>query len=62
MHYNKNHQEGPNLKKGEKVYLLRRNIKTKRLSVKLDHLKLGLFTIEEKKGPVNYRLKLPDSI
>lgn len=62
MHYDKRHQEGPDLKKGEKVYLLRRNIKTKRPSMKLDHLKLGPFTIEEKRGPVNYRLKLPDSM
>lgn len=53
---------GPNLEKGEKVYLLRRNIKTKRPSSKLDYLKLGPFTINEKIRKVNYRLKLPDSI
>lgn len=62
MHYDQRHQTGPDLKKGEKVYLLRRNIKTKRPSMKLDHLKLGPFTIEEKTGPVNYRLKLPGSM
>ena len=61
-YYNQGHQKGPNLKKGEKVYLLRRNIKTKRPSSKLNHLKLGPFKIEEKIGPVNYRLKLPNSI
>jgi transposase InsO family protein len=61
-YYDQGHQEGPDLKKGEKVYLLRRNIKTKRPSSKLDHLKLGPFEIEEKTGPVNYRLKLPDSM
>ena len=61
-HYNKTRQKGPDLKKGEKVYFLRRNIKTKRSSSKLDHLKLGPFEIEEKTEPVNYRLKLPDSI
>lgn len=44
------------------MYLLRQNIKTKRPSSKLDHLKLGLFKIEEKIGLVNYRLKLPKSI
>lgn len=61
-HYNKAHQKRSDLKKREKVYLLRRNIKTKRPSSKLDYLKLGLFEIEEKTGLVNYRLKLPDSM
>jgi hypothetical protein len=41
---------------------LRRNIKTKRPSDKLDHLRLGPFKIEEKLGPVSYRLKLPYSV
>jgi hypothetical protein len=41
---------------------LRRNIRTRRPSAKLDHLKLGLFEIEEKTGPLNYRLKLPNSM
>jgi transposase InsO family protein len=62
MYYDRQHKEGPDLKKGEKVYLLRRNIKTKRPSNKLDHLRLGPFEIEEKLGPVSYRLKLPESM
>jgi hypothetical protein len=41
---------------------LRRNICTRQPSTKLDHLKLGLFKIKEKTGPLNYRLKLPNSI
>ena len=41
---------------------MRRNIRTRRPSTKLDHLKLRPFEIDEKLGPVNYRLKLPDSI
>jgi hypothetical protein len=61
-YYNENHQEGPDLKKGEKVFLLQKNIKTKRPNRKLDHPKLGPFIIEEKLGPVNYRLRLPDSM
>jgi hypothetical protein len=61
-YYNENHQEGPDLKKGEKAFLLQKNIKTKRPSRKLDHPKLGPFIIEEKLGPVNYRLRLPDSM
>ncbi|EKV17987.1 Retrotransposon polyprotein, putative [Penicillium digitatum PHI26] len=58
-YYDKHHQVGPDLKEGERVYLLRRNIKTKRPSNKLDHLRLGPFKVEEKMGPVNCRLKLP---
>lgn len=61
-YYNQRHGKGPTLKRGEKVFLLRRNIKTKRPSQKLDHQKIGPFTIEEQTGPVNYRLKLPASM
>jgi hypothetical protein len=61
-YYNENHQEGPDLKKGEKVFLLQKNIKTKRPNQKLDHPKLGPFIIEEKLGPVNYQLRLPDTM
>ena len=53
---------GPTLKKGDKVYLLRKNVATKRPSDKLDHKKLGPFEIIEVKGPVNYRLKLLKTI
>jgi hypothetical protein len=56
------HQMGPGFKKGEKVYLLRRNIKIKRPSTKLDHQKLGPFKIKEQLGPVGYKLKLPESM
>ena len=41
------------------VYLLRKNVRTKRLSGKLDYKKLGPFRIKKKKGPVNYKLSLP---
>jgi hypothetical protein len=41
------------------VYLLRKNIKTKRLSNKLDYKKLGPFKIKRKIGPINYKLSLP---
>ena len=40
------------------VYLLRKNIKTKRPSDKLDHIKLGPFKIQEKLGLVTFRLEL----
>ena len=38
------------------VYLLRKNIKIKRSSNKLDHTKLRPFKIEKKLGPVTFRL------
>jgi len=49
----------PPLQKGDKVYLLRRNIDTKRPSDKLDFKKLGPFEIQEKLSTVNFLLKLP---
>jgi hypothetical protein len=47
------------LKKGDKVYLIQRNIQTKQPSTKLDHKKLGLFKIKRIIGLVNYKLVLP---
>src|SRR5438270_6531071 len=61
-YYNQRRLEGPTLKRGEKVYLLRKNLKTKRPSSKLDHVKLGPFEIQEQTGPVNFRLKLPETM
>ena len=52
-------KNGPLLKKGDKVYLLTRNLKTRRQNKKLDHVKVGPFLIEEQRGALNYRLKLP---
>jgi hypothetical protein len=62
LYYNRKRQIGPDFEKGEKVYLLHRNIKTKQLSTKLDHQKLGSFEIEEQLGPVGYKLKLLKSM
>jgi hypothetical protein len=61
-YYNIKHSMEPMFKKGDKVYLLRRNINTKRLSDKLDHKKLELFKISEVVGLVNYRFELPKTI
>jgi len=61
-YYNKRHRMEPDLKKGEKVYLLRKNITTQRPSTKLDFKKLGPYEIEERTSPVNYRLKLPEGM
>jgi hypothetical protein len=61
-YYNSKRSMEPTLQKGGKVYLLRKNIRTKRPSDKLDHKKLGPFVIDEVIGPVNYRLKLPKTM
>ena len=50
----------PQLKKGDKVYLLTRNWKTKKPKrKKLDNIKVRLFSVEEKTGLVNIKIRLP---
>src|SRR5690348_7992640 len=61
-YYNKKHSMGLILKEGDRVYLLRKNIATKRPSSKLDHKKLGPFKIAKVKGKTNYKLALPKTI
>jgi hypothetical protein len=48
----------PQLKKGDKVYLLTKNLHTKRPSKGLDNVKVGPFLIINQKGPVTYTLDL----
>lgn len=62
QYYNLKRQEAPDFKRGEKVFLLRRNIKTKRPNEKFDHKKLGPFKIDEKIGQLNYKLQLPKTM
>jgi hypothetical protein len=45
-------------KEGDKVYLLQANLRTKKLSNKLNSLRVGLFKVLAKTRPVNYKLKL----
>ena len=47
---------GPSLRKGDKVYLLRKNIKIKRLNNKLDFKKLRPFKILEEIRDINFKL------
>ena len=54
--------EGPTLERGDKVYLIRKNIRTKRPSDKLDFKKIGPFKINKKISAVNYKLELPETI
>ena len=44
------------------VYLLRKHIKTKRPSDKLDHTKLGPYKIIKKLGPVTFKLEMPQGM
>jgi len=56
---NRHRSQEPSLKGGDKVYLLRKHIKTTRPSSKLDWKKLGPYRIIAKVSDVNYRLELP---
>jgi len=53
---NKYRKEYPQLKEGDKVYLLIKNMKSKRLSKKLNYIKVESFSIKKAKGLVNYKL------
>jgi hypothetical protein len=53
---NKKKKNRPQLKKGDKVYLLTKNLKGIRLSRKLDYIKVGPFLVIRDKGPINYKL------
>jgi two-component SAPR family response regulator len=59
IYYNKKRLRGPTLREGNLIYLLWKNIKIKRLSTKLDHIKLNLYKIRKVLDPLTYELKLP---
>ena len=59
---NRKRLEGPNLSERDPVYLVRKNIKTRRLSSKLNYTKLRLFKIKEKKRLVTFILDLLKNI
>jgi len=62
MYYNKKRSEGPDLKEGDKVWLLHKNFKNWWLSKKLDYVKLGPFRITVKILNLIYKLDLPARI
>jgi len=57
-YYNLKKFKGLDLKEGDKVWLLYKNFKLRRLSRKLDYIKIGLFKIMERISEVTYRLNL----
>jgi transposase InsO family protein len=56
---NHKRKTAPQLKKGDKVYLHTKNLRTKRPSKGLDNVKVGPFLISKQNGPVTYTLELP---
>ena len=57
-YYNQKVFKKPDFKKGDKVYLLTKNFKSKRPSKKLNYIKIELFKIISKVIEVLYRLDL----
>jgi hypothetical protein len=55
---NKKRKMAPQLKEKDKMYLLTKNLKIRKKSKKLDHVKVGSFLIKEVKKSVNYELDL----
>jgi hypothetical protein len=61
-HYNPKRLKGPTFTEGDIVYLSTKNIKTDRLSHKLDYKYLGPVKIKQKTGEDRYELDLPSNI
>ena len=59
LYYNRKRFEGPDLKKGDKMWLLYKNFKSQQLSKKLDYVKLKPFKILAKILGLIYKLDLP---
>ena len=57
-YYNLKVSKGLDLKRENKVWLLHKNILSRRLSKKLNYIKLGPFKIKKKIIKVNYKLNL----
>ena len=58
LYDNKKRDKNSTLKERNKVYLLKRNIKTKKLNNKLNHIKLKSFEILKTKKSINFKLSL----
>ena len=59
---NKKQKTMPQLKERDKIYLLTKNLKTKKVSKKLNHVKIGPFFIKQQKKSINYELNLSPNI
>ena len=61
-YYNQSREPQPEFNIGNKVWLLRRFVTTKRPCSKLDYTRLGPFIITDKVGTRAFRLKLPSTM
>src|SRR6184192_3014802 len=61
FYYNQCHGKKPELKKGDKVYLLQKNIQTNHPNKKLNFKKLRPYVVTSKKNCLNYEIKIPDN-
>jgi len=57
-YYNTKRSKGPDLKKGDKVWLLYKNFKSRQLSKKLNYVRLRPFKIKQRILLVTYKLNL----
>jgi len=55
---NKKRKMAPQLKEGDRMYLLTKNLKIRKKSKKLDHVKVESFFIKAVKESINYELDL----
>jgi hypothetical protein len=56
---NKKRKTAPQLKERNKIYLFTKNLKTRKPSKKLNHVKVESFLVKKTKKLVNYELDLP---
>ena len=62
LYYDRKRNKDITFKKGNKVYLLRRNIKTTKPNSKLNHIKIGPFRILRSIKGISFKLDLPNII
>ena len=62
FYHNQHHAGALTLKKGDKVYLLQKNIETTRPSNKLNHVKIRPFKIIRNIKRTSFKLKLPEGM
>src|SRR5438552_18115107 len=60
-YYNQCHGKEPELKKGDKIYLLQKNIQTDHSNKKLDFKKLGPYKVITRKNQLNYEIEIQDN-
>jgi hypothetical protein len=59
---NKKRKTTPQLKERDKVYLLTKNLRTRKSSKKLNHVKVESFLVKKAKRSINYELDLPKNV